>query len=253
MTQVAPAGSSALPRSAEALKVELSDGSQVDALLQHPPGARAGYVLAHGAGAGMEHPFVEAVADGLAARGVACLRFQFPSMQAGARRPDPPRVARGTVRAAIARARQMLPGLPLVAGGKSFGGRMSSQAQAEAPLPGVCGLAFLGFPLHPAGRPSDERAAHLAEIAVPMLFLQGSRDALAEVDLLRMVVERLGARATLRFFEAADHAFHVPARSAGSDAAVRTELLDLLAAWIEARAAAATSEHGKNQVHERER
>jgi predicted alpha/beta-hydrolase family hydrolase len=209
------------------------DAGRVSGLLIAPRDARAAYVLAHGAGAGMTHPFMAAAADGLAARGIATLRFQFPSMERGARRVDSPAVAQATVRAAVAEAARAMPGMPLFAGGKSFGGRMTSQAQAEAPLAGVRGLAFLGFPLHAAGRPSAERAAHLDRISIPMLFLQGSRDALASLDLLRPVVARLGKRATLAVFEHADHSFHVPAR-AGSDAEVLARVLDTLAAWIEA-------------------
>jgi uncharacterized protein len=190
-------------------------------------------VLAHGAGAGMTHPFMGAVAQGLAARGIATLRYQFPYMERGSRRPDTPRVAHAAVRAAVTEAAQRLPGVPLLAGGKSFGGRMTSQAQAASPLPGVRGLVFLGFPLHPAGKPSDERAAHLADVDVPMLFLQGSRDELASLALLRPVIERFDARGTLRVFEDADHSFHVPARSGRKDAEVLETVLDTLAEWSE--------------------
>jgi predicted alpha/beta-hydrolase family hydrolase len=216
----------------EAVTIEVDAAQRVSGLLQAPRAARSGYVLAHGAGAGMTHPFMAAIADGLAERGIASLRFQFPSMERGSRRPDTPRVAHAAVRAAVARAAQLLPRLAWVAGGKSFGGRMTSQAQAAAPLPGVRGIAFLGFPLHPAGRPADERAQHLFEVQVPMLFLQGTRDDLAELSLLRPLVERLGARARLELFEGADHSFHVPARSGGSDAEVRGAVLDALARWI---------------------
>jgi len=172
------------------------------------------------------------VADGLAQRGIATLRYQFPYMERRSRRPDPPRLAHATVRAAVAMAAQRVPALPLVAGGKSFGGRMTSQAQAASPLPGVRGLVFLGFPLHPAGRPSDERAEHLADVRIPMLFLQGTRDELAEMRLLHPVIERLGTRATLEVLQGADHSFHVPARSGRKDADVRAEMLDALAAWV---------------------
>ena len=216
----------------EMLTIATGDAS-VSALLLTPPDVRACYVLAHGAGAGMTHPFMGAVAQGLADRGVATLRYQFPYMERGSRRPDTPRVAHAAVRAACAEAAQRLPDLPLFAGGKSFGGRMTSQAQAESPLPGVCGLVFLGFPLHPAGKPSDERAAHLAEVDVPMLFLQGSRDELASLELLRPLVKRLGARAMLHVFDDADHSFHVPARSGRKDAEVLAEALDVVAAWID--------------------
>jgi predicted alpha/beta-hydrolase family hydrolase len=216
----------------EPVTIEIDAAQRVSGLLQAPRAARSGYVLAHGAGAGMTHPFMAAMADGLAERGIASLRFQFPSMERGSKRPDTPRVAQATVRAAVARAAQLLPGLAWVAGGKSFGGRMTSQAQAADPLPGVRGLAFLGFPLHPAGRPADERAQHLFEVRLPMLFLQGTRDDLADSSLLRPLVERLGARARLEVFEGADHSFHVPARSGRSDAEVRGAVLDALARWI---------------------
>ena len=201
-------------------------------LLEAPADARACYVLAHGAGAGMNHPFMSAVAKGLATRGIASLRYQFPYMDKGSKRPDPPKVAHAAVREAVAEAARRLPGVPLYAGGKSFGGRMTSQAQAIEPLAGVRGLVFLGFPLHAAGKPSDERAAHLAGVRVPMLFLQGTRDDLAQLDLLRPVVERLGNRATLETFEDADHSFHVPARTGRKDAEVMADLLDRLARWI---------------------
>lgn len=174
-----------------------------------------------------------AVAAGLARRGIATLRYQFPYMERGSKRPDPPQLAQATVRAAVAGVQQRAPGLPLFAGGKSFGGRMTSQAQAAAPLPGVRGLIFLGFPLHPAGRPSRERAKHLFDVRVPMLFLQGNRDALAALDELRPVCQTLGQRATLKIFADADHSFHVPARSGRNDAQVRDEMLDALAAWID--------------------
>jgi len=216
----------------EMLTIATGDAS-VSALLLAPIDARVCYVLAHGAGAGMMHPFMGAVAQGLAARGIATLRYQFPYMERGSRRPDTPRVAHAAVRAAVTEAAQRLPGVPLLAGGKSFGGRMTSQAQAASPLPGVRGLVFLGFPLHPAGKPSDERAAHLADVDVPMLFLQGSRDELASLALLRPVIERFDARGTLRVFEDADHSFHVPARSGRKDAEVLETVLDTLAEWSE--------------------
>ena len=216
----------------EPVTIEIDPAQRVSGLLQAPPAASQGYVLAHGAGAGMTHPFLAAVADGLAERGIASLRFQFPSMERGSKRPDTPKVAHAAVRAAVARAAQLLPRLAWVAGGKSFGARMTSQAQALDPLPGVRGLAFLGFPLHPAGRPADERAQHLFEVRLPMLFLQGTRDELADLSLLRPLIERLGARARLELFEQADHSFHVPARSGRSDAQVRAAVLDALAHWI---------------------
>lgn len=217
---------------AEAITITGDDGLRVAGLLQTPPGARALYVLAHGAGAGMDHPFLAAVAAELAARGIATLRYQFPFMERGARRPDPPPLAQAAVRAANAAALRLRPQLPLIAGGKSFGGRMTSQAQAKAPLGGVRGLAFLGFPLHPAGRPSRQRADHLFDVRLSMLFLQGTRDALATLDQLEPLCDALGARATLRLFQDADHSFHVPART-GTDARLRGEMLDALASWID--------------------
>ncbi len=215
------------------VSIAVDEGRRVSGLLQVPRDARACYVLAHGAGAGMSHPFMAAVADGLAERDIATLRYQFPYMEEGARRPDAPKIAQATVRAAVGEALRLLPELAVVAGGKSFGGRMTSQAQAASPLSGVQGLVFLGFPLHPPGRPSDERAAHLFEIKVPMLFLQGTRDALAATKLTETLVQRLGERATLKLFQDADHSFHVPARSGRTDGDVRAEMLDELSAWLE--------------------
>jgi predicted alpha/beta-hydrolase family hydrolase len=179
----------------------------------------------------MFHPFMAAVARELGQRGIATLRYQFPYMEQGAKRPDAPKLAQATVRAAVAQAARVVPTVPLVAGGKSFGGRMTSQAQVASALPDVCGLAFLGFPLHPAGRPSDERGEHLFKVEVPMLFLQGTRDKLADVALLQRLRERLGARASLQLFQDADHSFHVPARAWRKDADVRREMMDTLAAW----------------------
>lgn len=219
---------------ARASSLVVGADERVSALLdvpQDPP--RACFVFAHGAGAGMTHPFMRAVAATLCARGIASLRYQFPYMERGSKRPDRPPLAQAAVRAAVAEAARCLPGLPLIAGGKSFGGRMTSQAQAAAPLPGVCALAFLGFPLHPAGKPADERAVHLADVHVPMLFLQGERDELADLTLLRPVITRLASRATLEVFAAADHSFHVPARSGTRDADVRADLVDRLVAWID--------------------
>jgi predicted alpha/beta-hydrolase family hydrolase len=216
----------------EPVTLTVDDATRVSGLLQLPRDAGACYVLAHGAGAGMAHPFMAAVAEGLAARGIATLRYQFPYMERGSKRPDAPKTAHATVRAAVAQASRLLPGLALFAGGKSFGGRMTSQAQAASPLPGVLGLVFLGFPLHPAGKPSDERGKHLFDVRAPMLFLQGTRDELANLQLLKALVERLGARATLELFEDADHSFHVPARTARKDPEVRALMLDALAAWI---------------------
>ena len=213
------------------LTVDVSAGTRVSALLLAPARPTACFVFAHGAGAGMAHPFMGAVAAGLAARGIATLRYQFPYMEKGGKRPDPPPVAHTAVRAVVAEARRQLPGLPLIAGGKSFGGRMTSQAQANAPLEGVAGLAFLGFPLHPAKRPSRERAQHLADVRIPMLFLQGTRDALAELSELEPVCAALGSRATLKLFEHADHSFHVPARTGRKDAEILAEMLDAFAEW----------------------
>lgn len=204
----------------------------ISGLLDEPNDAHACYVFAHGAGAGMNHAFMAAIASGLTGRGVATLRFQFPYMEQGSKLPDIPKVAQAAIRAAVAEAARRLPGLALFAGGKSFGGRMTSQAQAADPLPGVRGLVFVGFPLHPAGKPSIERAEHLHAVQVPMLFLQGTRDALAELALIRQTTGALGQRATLHAVEGADHAFHVLARSGRSDEQVRRELLDVMAEWM---------------------
>ena len=219
------------PGVAERLTLEIDETRSVSALFQLPPAATACFVLAHGAGAGMEHPSMTAVATELAARNIATLRFQFPYMERRTRRPDPPPLCHATVRAAVAEATRLAPTLALIAGGRSFGGRMTSQAQAIEPLPGVKGLAFLGFPLHPAGKPSTERAAHLSDVKTPMLFLQGTRDELAKLELLQPLIDRLGARATLKLLQDADHSFHVPARTGRKDAQVRAEMLDALATW----------------------
>ena len=199
------------------LRIRVMSDVGISALLLKPARPRALYVLAHGAGAGMRHPFMEAVARRLAVNGLATLRYQFPYMEQRSRRPDPEPVALATVRAAVRAGRQAAGGLPLFAGGKSYGGRMTSRAAAEAALEGVTGLVFLGFPLHPAGRPGISRAAHLAQVALPMLFLQGTRDTLADLTLLEPVIEQLGKRATLRAIEHADHSFHVLKRSGGTD------------------------------------
>src|SRR6266436_10183249 len=204
---------------------------EVSGLLLRPDGARLLYVLAHGAGAGMRHPFLESISQRLAERSIATLRYQFPYMEQRARRPDPPAVAAATVRAAVIEAARSAPGLPLVAGGKSFGGRMTSTAQAEAPLPGVRGLVFLGFPLHPPGRPGDSRAEHLARVQIPMLFLQGTRDDFADLKLLRPLVKRLGERATLHLVEGGDHSFHVLKRSGKTDVDVMGELTEAIVVW----------------------
>ena len=218
---------------AKSVTITVSDTTRVSGLMQKPPHARACYVLAHGAGAGMDHPFMENVARGLASRGIATLRYQFPYMERGSKRPDPPPLAQATVRAAVAEAQRLLPDTALIAGGKSFGGRMTSQAQAKAPLEGVHGLAFLGFPLHPNGRPSQDRAEHLFEIQIPTLFLQGTRDNLASLDQLKPACKQLGKRATLKLFADADHSFHVPARTGRKDAQVLDDVLDALAAWLD--------------------
>jgi uncharacterized protein len=218
--------------SPQKLDIAVGSAGPVSALLIRPEQARACYVFAHGAGAGMTHPFMEAVAAGLGDRGVATLRYQFPYMEKATKRPDPPAIAQAAVRSAVAEAGRRCPGLPLIAGGKSFGGRMTSQAQAAAPLAGVDGLAFLGFPLHPAGKPSSDRAGHLSDIRVPMLFLQGTRDNLAEWPLLEPVVKGLGPSATLHPVQEADHSFHVLVRSGRNDREVMGEVLDTLSAWI---------------------
>ena len=218
------------------LRLAIDDAQSVSALLRVPEAARAGYVFAHGAGAGMEHRFMADFADGLALRSIATLRYQFPYMEQGSKRPDAPKRAHAAVRAAVAEAARRLSGLPLFAGGKSFGGRMTSQAQAAAPLPGVRGLVFVGFPRHPAGLASDERAKHLFEVDLPMLFLQGTRDELADPALLQALLWRLGDRATLAPFDDADHAFHVRARSGRSDAQTLEAMLDATAGWVTSNA-----------------
>ncbi len=212
--------------------IDLQPGGSVSGLWLRPAKARAGLVLAHGAGAGMTHRSMAAIADGLAERGVASLRYQFPYMEKGSRRPDSPAVAHAAVRAACARGAKLAGDLSLFAGGKSFGGRMTSQAQAATPLDGVRGLVFFGFPLHPAGKPSVDRADHLAKVALPMLFLQGTRDALAELTLLELVVGKLGKRARLVLAPDADHSFHVPARTGRKDPEILGDLLDAAARWM---------------------
>jgi hypothetical protein len=218
----------------EQLKIDVEKKSSVSALLVRPAQARACYVFAHGAGAGMTHPSMEVIAAGLGARRIATLRYQFPYMEKASRRPDPPALAQAAVRAAVAEAARRCGGLPLIAGGKSFGGRMTSQAQAITPLTGVRGLAFFAFPLHPAGKPSSDRAKHLADVRIPMLLLQGTRDALAELKLLEPVVKSLGPKATLHLVKEADHSFHVLARSGRNDREVMTEILDAFSAWVDA-------------------
>jgi uncharacterized protein len=220
------------PAAPQPVTIIVNDAQRVSGLLQAPPTARGCYVLAHGAGAGMTHPFMAATANGLAERGIATLRYQFPYMERGSKRPDAPKLAHATVRAAVVETSRLVPGLALFAGGKSFGGRMTSQTQAALPLPGVRGLAFLGFPLHPPGQPSEERGKHLFDVRIPMLFLQGTRDDFASMRLLEPLCKQLGERATLKLFQDADHSFHVPARTGRKDAEVRAELLDALADWI---------------------
>jgi predicted alpha/beta-hydrolase family hydrolase len=217
------------------LKIDVGNAASVSALLLRPDNARACFVFAHGAGAGMSHPSMETVATGLCDRGIATLRYQFPYMENGSRRPDAPAVAHTAVRAAVAEAARRCAGIPLFAGGRSFGGRMTSQAQAIAPLAGVRGLAFLAFPLHPAGKPSTARAAHLSELTIPMLFLQGTRDGLAELKLLEPVVTGLGSLASLHLVQEADHSFHVLARSGRNDREVMAEVLDAFSAWVSSR------------------
>jgi uncharacterized protein len=224
-------------KSPQQLTIEAATSGSVSALLLAPDAPRACYVFAHGAGAGMTHSFMEAFANGLCERGIASLRYQFPYMEKRSKRPDPPAIAQATVRAAVAKAAEIFPNLALIAGGKSFGGRMTSQAQAAAPLPAVRGLAFVGFPLHPSGKPSTDRADHLAKVDIPMLFLQGSRDSLAEVALIEGVVQRLGSVATLHRVDGGDHSFHVLARSGRNDREVMSEILDAFATWLKAIAA----------------
>jgi predicted alpha/beta-hydrolase family hydrolase len=217
----------------QSLTLKVGD-TETSALWLAPPDAHAAYVFAHGAGAGMAHKAMNAIAEELAARGIASLRYNFLYMERGGKRPDPPALAHAAVRAAVDKSRALAPDLPLFAGGKSFGGRMTSQAQALAPLPGIRGLIFFAFPLHPAGKPGDERAAHLSDVTAPMLFLQGDHDALAELALLRSVIAGLGARATLHLLTHADHSFHAPAKSGRKDVEILAEALDAAAVWMRA-------------------
>ena len=215
----------------EVLRIPVGDES-VSALLIRPRDAKALYLFAHGAGAGMAHKAMESNAQGLAERGIATLRYQFPYMEKDTKRVDPPKVAHAAVRAAVAEASRLAPDLPLFAGGRSFGGQMTSQAQADSPLSGVRGLAFLGFPLHPAGKPGIERAEHLSRVKVPMLFVSGARDALAEMGLLKLTVASLGDRATLHVVAAADHSLKVPAKSGRTPVEAEAEALDAMAEWM---------------------
>ena len=217
------------------LRIALDSGGSTSALLRSPPDAAACFVFAHGAGAGMHHSFMTAIAEGLAERGIATLRFQFPYMEQGSKRPDAPAVAQQAVAAAVREASARLPGVPLFAGGKSFGGRMTSQARAAGLLPQVRGLVFVGFPLHPAGKPATSRADHLANVDVPMLFLQGTRDELADIGLVRQVTAQLGQLATLHVIEHADHSFQVLVRSGRKQPDVQRELLDTMEAWMHAQ------------------
>ena len=220
-----------MPSAPKPLTITIDAGQSVSGLLLMPANARACFVFAHGAGAGMAHPFMETFAAELAAQGVASLRYQFPYMERGSRRPDTPRVAHAAVRAAVDEAARQLPGVALLAGGKSFGGRMTSQAQAASPITGVRGLVFLGFPLHPPKRPSDERAKHLFDVRIPMLFLQGTRDDLADVELMQRTMSQLGEPASLHLLHDADHSFRVPARSGRTHADVRSEMRNAFVRW----------------------
>ena len=216
----------------DAKKIEVGAAGSVGGILQVPEHPIACYVMAHGAGAGMTHPFMTAVADGLCARQIATLRYQFPYMERGSKRTDTPAIAHAAVRAAVSEANRLVPNLPLFAGGKSFGGRMTSQAQAEATLPYIKGLVFFGFPLHPAGKPSILRAQHLNQVHVPMLFRQGTRDTLADIELMTGTTKALGRQATLVEIQDGDHSFHVRARAGRTDAQALTEMLDTVGAWM---------------------
>ncbi|HEX5007103.1 MAG TPA: alpha/beta family hydrolase [Hyphomonadaceae bacterium] len=218
--------------SGRAVTIRIPGGDAVSGLWNKPKDAKAALVLAHGAGAGITHRHMEATAEGLAERGIAVLRFNFPYMEKGGKRPDSPPLAEAAVRAAVAEAGKLARGLPLFAGGRSFGGRMASGAQSKEPLPNVVGLVFFAFPLHLAGKPATERAKHLSDIKIPMLFLSGSRDPLAELDLLKPTVKKLGARAKLVLAADADHSFHVPAKTGRKDPEVFAELLDAARDWM---------------------
>jgi predicted alpha/beta-hydrolase family hydrolase len=213
------------------LIIEVKTGTKVSALMQLPANMRACFVFAHGAGAGMNHPFMGSLSAALADRGIGTFRYQFPYMEYGSGRPDAPALCHTTVRAAVAEARKRAPGVTLYAGGKSFGGRMTSQAQAAEPLNDVKGLVFVGFPLHLAKKPATVRAEHLADVRIPMLFLQGTRDELADLSLLEPLVEQRGSQATLKRIEHADHSFHVLVRSGRNDGEVMQELAQSIADW----------------------
>ena len=223
----------------EPLKIAIADIGEVSGLWQSPAAPWACFVLAHGAGAGMTHRSLVAIADGLEGLDVATLRYQFPYMEKGGKRTDSPPVAHATVRAAVAEAYRRSENLPLFAGGRSFGGRMTSQAQALEPLPGVAGLIFFAFPLHTAGKPSVTRAEHLSDITIPMLFLSGSKDTLAELSLLQEAVASLGPHATVDLIPDADHAFHVPARTGRKDPEVLASALAVASQWMKTAAAEA--------------
>jgi predicted alpha/beta-hydrolase family hydrolase len=215
------------------VRIRVDESSEVSGLFMRPPNVWACYVFAHGAGAGMDHSFMTLFAQALASRAVATLRFQFPYVESGSKRVDGPQVAQQAVRAAVEKAAELLPAVPLFAGGKSFGGRMTSQAQALGLLPGVAGLVFVGFPLHPAGKPSTARADHLSDVTVPMLFLQGTKDALAELQLVKDATAGLGPNVTLHLVDQADHSFHVPVRSGRTDAQVLEELVTTMISWMQ--------------------
>ena len=230
------------------LTIQVPGIGDVSGLWQSPAHPLASLVLAHGTGAGMTHRSMTAIADGLDGLGIATLRYQFPFMEKSGKRPDTPEVAHATVRAAVAEARDRARGQPLFAGGRSFGGRMTSQAQALEPLPGVRGLLFFAFPLHPANKPSVTRAEHLSDVDIPMLFLQGSKDALAELDLLQLTLAGLGARAAMDLIADADHAFHVPARSGRTDPEVLAAALERASRWMIALAQASVAVPGAMSV-----
>ena len=213
--------------------VAVDETTSVSAILLVPSSPRACYVFAHGAGAGMDHSFMRVTAEELAALNIATLRFQFPYMERGSKRTDAPAVCHATIRSAVALAARELPKVPMIAGGRSFGGRMTSQAQADQALPGVRGLVFMGFPLHPAGRPETTRAAHLVKVTIPMLFVQGTRDELAKLSLLEPLIDQLRPRATLHRLQDADHSFHVPAKTGRKDPEVRAEALRTMSEWID--------------------
>lgn len=216
----------------KSITIRIDTATEVSALWDKPRNAKAALVLAHGAGAGMTHKHMATTAEGLSERGIAVLRFNFPYMERGSKRPDSPAIAHPTIRAAIAQGRKLAGALPLFAGGRSFGARMTSQAQALEALPDVRGLVYFAWPLHPAGKPGTDRAEHLANVKIPMLFLQGTADTLAETALLKPVVAKLSKRASLHLVEQADHAFHVPAKSGRKDPDVLNEILDVAANWM---------------------